>query len=71
MDADAKEAGLKIPVHDDFKAIVATFDARGANAVGHLERHAFYEKADGCCVIVQTGERAGYANIIVQKGVVK
>ena len=28
----------------------------------------FYEQAKKCCCIVQTGEAAIYANIILQKG---
>lgn len=71
MDVDKRDKGLKIPIHDEYKAIVAKHDGRGAGAVGHLERYAFYEKADECCVIVQTGEEAVYANIILQKGVIK
>ncbi|HRX57867.1 MAG TPA: RbsD/FucU domain-containing protein [Eubacteriales bacterium] len=71
MDVDKRDKGMKIPIHDEYKAIVAKHDDRGADAVGHLERYAFYEKADECCVIVQTGEEAVYANIILQKGVIK
>lgn len=71
MDVDKRDKGMKIPIHDEYKAIVAKHDDRGVDAVGHLERYAFYEKADECCVIVQTGEEAVYANIILQKGVIK
>jgi len=71
MDVDKRDKGMKIPIHEEYKAIVAKHDDRGADAVGHFERYAFYEKADECCVIVQTGEEAVYANIILQKGVIK
>ncbi len=35
------------------------------------ERFAFYEKAKGAYLIIATGETAIYANILLQKGVVK
>ncbi len=71
MDVDVRDKGMKIPIHDDYRKIVADFDKRGASAVGQLERYAFYKKADECCCIVQTGEEAVYANVILQKGVIK
>lgn len=71
MGVDVRDTGLKIPIHDTYKEILLKYDARGADAVGELERYAFYEKADQCSVIVQTGEEAVYANIILQKGVIK
>ena len=71
MDVDVRDKGMKIPIHDTYRAIVAKHDARGEKAVAQYERYAFYEKADACAVIVQTGEEAVYANIILQKGVIK
>jgi len=71
MDVDVRDKGMKIPIHDTYRAIVASHDARGKKAVAQYERYAFYEKADACAVIVQTGEEAVYANIILQKGVIK
>ena len=62
---------LEIPVWEQYKAIVAKHDDRGAEAVGAYERFAFYEQAKKCYCIVQSGETAIYANIILQKGVVK
>jgi L-fucose mutarotase len=71
MDVDARDKGMQIPIHDTYRAIVAKFDARGEAAVAQYERYAFYDKADACAVIVQTGEEAVYANIILQKGVIQ
>jgi L-fucose mutarotase len=71
MDVDARDKGMTIPIHDIYRAIVAKHDMRGEAAVAQYERYAFYEKADACTVIVQTGEEAVYANIILQKGVIK
>ena len=62
---------LVIPVWDTYKEIVAKHDERGEKAVGNYERFEFYEQAKDCYCIIQTGETAIYANVIVQKGVVK
>ena len=40
--------------------------ARGARLV----RLAFYERASAACLILQTGERRRYGNLILRKGVV-
>ncbi len=62
---------LEIPIWKDYEAIVAQNDPRGKNAVGYLERFAFYEAAKKSYCIVQTGETQIYANVIIQKGVIK
>ncbi len=38
--------------------------------IGHIERFAFYERAKKAYAVIQTGEAALYANIILKKGVV-
>ena len=65
MDCDKD---LHIPVWDEYKQIVAKHDERGASAVGAYERFEFYEQAKKCYCIIQTGETAIYAHVIVQKG---
>jgi len=62
---------LNIPVWEDYKKTVAKYDARGEKAFGAYERFEFYEQAKKCYCILQTGETAIYANVILQKGVVK
>ena len=68
MDCDKD---LEIPIWDEYKSIIASHDSRGAEAVGHVERFAFYEEAKNCYCILQSGESAIYANVILQKGVIK
>ena len=68
MDCDKD---LVIPVWDEYKAIIAKYDDRGAEAVGNIDRFKFYDEAKDCYCILQTGETAIYANIILQKGVIK
>jgi L-fucose mutarotase len=61
---------VQTPIWDEYKAIVARHDDRGADAVGTIERFAFYEEAKKCHAVIATGESAIYANVILQKGVV-
>ena len=61
---------LEIPVWSEYKSIIAKHDSRGSDAVGAYERFEFYEQAKKCYCILQSGETAIYANIILQKGVV-
>lgn len=60
---------VETPIWDEYKAIVKKYDDRGAEAFENIERFAFYEKAKKAYVIIATSEKALYANIILQKGV--
>ena len=71
MEVIPHEKDLKVPIIDEYKQIVAKYDERGAKAFGSYERFEFYKQAKQCYCIVQSGETAIYANIILQKGVVK
>ena len=57
-------------IWDTYKKIVADHDKRGADAVGNIERFAFYDEAKTAYCIIATGEKAVYANVMLQKGVV-
>ena len=71
METASCDKDLEIPIWDEYKKIIANHDPRGEKAVGHVERFAFYEEAKDCYCILQSGESAIYANIILQKGVIK
>ncbi len=58
------------PIWEEYKRIVKKYDSRGEAAVGEIERFAFYEEARSAYAIVATGEKAVYANVMLQKGVV-
>ena len=68
MDRDVGR--IKTPIWDEYKRIIAKYDERGAEALGSIERFAFYEEAKKCYAIIATGESAAYANIMLQKGVI-
>ena len=62
---------VETPIWDEYKEIVSRFDERGEKAIGQTERFAFYEEAKTAYAIIASGESALYANIMLQKGVVK
>ncbi|MDF2511528.1 MAG: fucose isomerase [Herbinix sp.] len=61
---------VETPIWDVYQEIVSKYDNRGAEAIGQIERFAFYEEAKTAYAIIATGEKALYANIMLQKGVV-
>lgn len=61
---------VETPIWDTYKEIVSKYDERGEATVGNIERFTFYEEAKKSYAIVATGEKALYANVILQKGVV-
>ena len=61
---------VETPIWDDYESIVAKYDNRGRDAIGQIERFAFYDEARKCYAVIATGETALYANIMLQKGVV-
>ncbi len=69
MDRDVGK--IETPIWDEYKTIVKKYDDRGENAVGNIERFAFYEEVkNNCYCVIATGESAVYANILLQKGVI-
>lgn len=59
------------PIWGIYETVVTKYDTRGKGAMGRLERFAFYEEAKSAYAVIATGEKALYANIMLQKGVVK
>lgn len=61
---------VETPIWDTYKELVAKYDERGEKAFGTIERFAFYDEARTAYAIIATGEKALYANIMLQKGCV-
>ena len=61
---------VETPIWDEYKAIIAKHDERGADTVGDIERFEFYRQAREAYAIIATSEKALYANIMLQKGVI-
>lgn len=60
----------KTPIWDTYKEIISAYDDRGADAVGTVSRSDFYAAAREAYAIIATSEKAIYANIMLQKGVI-
>ncbi len=61
---------VETPIWEEFAEIVEKNDSRGRNAIGNIERFAFYEEAKKSYLIIASSEKALYANIMLQKGVI-
>ncbi|CEJ73646.1 transport protein RbsD/FucU [[Clostridium] sordellii] len=61
---------VETPIWDTYKEIIQKYDNRGEETVGTIERFKFYDEAKKAYAIIATGEKALYANVILQKGVV-
>ena len=61
---------VETPIWEKYKAVVSKHDERGDSTFGEVERFAFYEEAKKAYAIIATGEKALYANLILQKGVI-
>ena len=61
---------VETPIWDVYKEIVGKYDDRGSDAVTNIERFSFYEEAKTVYAIIATSEKALYANIMLQKGVI-
>jgi L-fucose mutarotase len=69
MDCDVGK--IATPIWDEYREIIARHDPRGASAIQPIDRFKFYDEARTCYLAIPTGEQAVYANLILQKGVVK
>ena len=65
-----KGDNAKTPIWDVYNEIISKHDERGKDAVGKIDRFKFYEEAKTAYAIIATGEKAIYANIMLQKGVI-
>lgn len=61
---------VETPIWDTYKEIIAKHDSRGSDTIGEIERFEFYEQAKKVYAIIATGEKALYANVMLQKGVI-
>ena len=59
---------VETPIWDTYRQIIAKHDETAQ--IGCVERFSFYELAQKAYCVVQTGETALYANILLTKGVV-
>ena len=55
------------PIWQEYENIMQIYEMDNVK-VEALERYAFYERAKNAFAVIQTGEKALYANIIIKKG---
>jgi L-fucose mutarotase len=65
------EPDARLPIFDDFLALIARHEQNGIATLGAMERFAFYEAARAAYAIVATGETRLYGNILLRKGVLR
>ena len=61
---------VQTPIWDVYKKTVEKYEERGKSAIGEIERFKFYEETKTAYAVIATSEKALYANIMLQKGVV-
>ncbi len=61
---------VETPIWEEYKEIVKKYDNRGAKCFTNIDRFEFYDKAKKAYCIIATSEKALYANILLQKGVI-
>jgi L-fucose mutarotase len=59
---------VETPIWDTYRDIIQKYEPKAA--IGFVERFAFYDLAKQAYCIIQTGESALYANVLLKKGVV-
>ena len=68
MEVSGDPTAVPPPVADF--AAVLTDQGLADIEIGHLDRHAFYERSRNAFAIVRTGEQRRFGNILLVKGVV-
>ncbi len=71
MEKEPCDETLDIPIWREIKDLVKKHDSRGEQAIGYMNRFDFYESTKKASVVVQTGEEATYACVLIRKGVIK
>lgn len=69
--AVSKGDNVRTPIWDTYQEILQKYNRDASENIGQIERFEFYRQAQSAYCIIATGESALYANIMLQKGVVK
>ena len=60
---------VETPIWAEYEKLLNKYEPEHHD-IEYIERFAFYERAKGAYLIISTGEKALYANILLKKGVV-
>lgn len=61
---------VETPIWEVCKKLIDKYEPGKIEKFGEIERFAFYEEAKKAYLIIATGEKALYANLMLQKGVI-
>ncbi len=61
---------VETPVWKEYEALLLQHETLEEKDIRHMERFSFYDECKKAYAVVATGEKALYANIILQKGVI-
>lgn len=62
---------VEVPIWKAYEKVTAKYDLRGKHCFEKIDKWAFYERTkEKSSVVIMTGEKSLYANIILKKGVV-
>ena len=64
-----KGDNVETPIWAEYEKLLNKYEPEHHD-IEYIERFAFYERAKGAYLIISTGEKALYANILLKKGVV-
>ncbi len=67
----ACDQDLDIKIWDEYKKVVNQHYPESGDLIEFYERGQFYQEAKKAYAIIQTGEEAIYANVIISKGVIE
>jgi L-fucose mutarotase len=62
--------GEQLAIYDEFQTLLAAAEGRPIS-VEAIDRFTFVDRAKSAYVVVATGERRLYGNIILKKGVIR
>ena len=65
-----KGDNTETPIWDIYAQIISKYEENADKLIAHLERFDFYEKTKSAYAIIATSEKALYANVLLQKGVI-
>ncbi len=60
---------VETPIWEEFAKLVEAHDPKGRDNIGFIDRFAFYEETKTAYLVIATSEKALYANVMLQKGV--
>lgn len=61
---------VETPIWKEYEALLKKHEKLEEKDIRHMERFSFYDECKKAYAVVATGEKALYANIILQKGVI-